>query len=58
LLFGRMLENSTLIKYTLGTRTAAVVFILLVLQLQDPTKLLDELLLNDTKVWKQWKSVI
>ncbi|KAF8123758.1 hypothetical protein EV363DRAFT_1179059 [Boletus edulis] len=58
LLFGGVLENPTLTKYTLGTRTAAVVFILLVLQLQDPTKLLDELLPNDTKVWKQWKTVI
>jgi len=58
LLFGSVLENPTLTKYTLGTRTTAVVFILLVLQLQDPTKLLDELLPNDTKVWKQWKTVI
>ncbi|KAF8123760.1 hypothetical protein EV363DRAFT_1403624 [Boletus edulis] len=58
LLFGRVLENPTLTKYTLGTRTAAEVFMLLVLRLQDPTKLLDELLPNDTKVWKPWKTVI
>ncbi|KAF8546655.1 hypothetical protein OG21DRAFT_1518019 [Imleria badia] len=56
LVFERVLENPTLTKYTLGTRTAAVVFMLLVLQPQDPTGLLDELLPNDTKVWKQWKS--
>ncbi|KAF8439819.1 hypothetical protein L210DRAFT_3402134 [Boletus edulis BED1] len=58
LLFERVLENPSLTKYTLGTRTTAVVFMLLVLQLQDPTKLLDEFLPNDTKVWKQWKTVI
>ncbi|KAH0840280.1 hypothetical protein J3R83DRAFT_1288 [Lanmaoa asiatica] len=58
LLFGRELEKLRLTKYTLGTRTTAVVFMLLVLQLQDPTGLLNELLPNDTKVWKQWKATI
>ena len=58
LLFERVLENPALTKYTLGTRTTAVVFILLVLQLQDPTGLLNELLPNDTKVWRQWKATI
>ena len=58
LLFGGVLENPTLTKYTLGTRTTAVVFMLLVLQLQNPTALLNELLPNDTKVWKQWKATI
>ena len=58
LLFERVLENPTLTKYTLGTRTTAVVFVLLVLQLSDPTGLLNELLPNDTKVWKQWKTTI
>ncbi|KAF8120574.1 hypothetical protein EV363DRAFT_1303002 [Boletus edulis] len=39
--------------------TAVVPFVLLVLQpTQDPTKLLDELLPNDTEVWKRWKGVI
>ena len=57
-LFDRVLENPSLTKYTLGTRTAAVVFILLVLQPQDPTGLLNELLPNDTKVWRQWKETI
>ncbi|KAH0840279.1 hypothetical protein J3R83DRAFT_1287 [Lanmaoa asiatica] len=58
LLSGRVLENLTLKKYTLGTRTTAVVFMLLVLQLQDPTGLLNELLPNDTKVWRRWKESI
>ncbi|KAN0097011.1 hypothetical protein V8E55_001457 [Tylopilus felleus] len=58
MLFEGVLENPTLTKYTLGTRTSAVVFILLVLRPQDPTKLLNELLPNDTKVWKVWKATI
>ena len=58
LLFERVFENPTLTRYTLGTRTTAVVFILLVLQVPDPRRLLDELLPNDTKVWKQWKATI
>ncbi|KAF8123768.1 hypothetical protein EV363DRAFT_1179065, partial [Boletus edulis] len=40
------------------TCTAAVVFMLPVLQPQDPMKLLDEFLPNNNKVWKQWKAVI
>ena len=58
ILFERVLENPTLTKYTLGTRTTAVVFMLLVLQLPDSTGLLNELLPNDTKVWRQWKTTI
>ncbi|KAF8555636.1 hypothetical protein OG21DRAFT_1460662 [Imleria badia] len=58
LVFERVLENPTLTKYTLGTRTTAVVFMLLVLQPQDSTRLLNELLPNDTKVWKQWKATV
>lgn len=58
MLFERVLENPRLTKYTLGTRTTAAVFTLLVLQLQDPTRLLNELLPNDTKVWRHWKAVI
>ncbi|KAF8437288.1 hypothetical protein L210DRAFT_2364543 [Boletus edulis BED1] len=58
LLFQSVLASPTLTKYTLGTRTTAVVFMLLVLQPQDPTKLLNELLPNDTRVWKQWKGTI
>ena len=47
-------------KYTLGTRTSAVVFALLVLkpQDQDPRGLINQLLPNNTKVWKQWKETI
>ena len=45
-------------KYNLGTRTTMVVFVLLVLQPEDPTKILNELLPNDTKVWSEWKETI
>ena len=58
LLFQQVLENPKLAKYTLGTRTTAVVFMLLVLQLRDPTGILNELLPNDTKVWREWKKTI
>ena len=57
-LFDRVLENPSLTKYTLGTHTTAVVFTLLVLRSQNPTGLLNELLPNDTKVWRQWKATI
>ena len=57
-LFDQVLEYPRLTKYTLGTRTSAVVFTLLILQPQDPRGLLNELLPNDTKVWKQWKETI
>ncbi|KAF8120575.1 hypothetical protein EV363DRAFT_1589633 [Boletus edulis] len=59
LLFERAFANPTFTKYTFGTCPTAVVFMLLVLQpTRDPMKLLDELLPNDTKVWKQWKRVV
>ncbi|KAF8555369.1 hypothetical protein OG21DRAFT_1507778 [Imleria badia] len=58
LVFEGVLENPTLAKYTLGTRTAAVTFMLLVLQPHDPAGLLNEFLPNDTKVWRQWKATI
>ncbi|KAF8549367.1 hypothetical protein OG21DRAFT_1515296 [Imleria badia] len=58
LIFESVLENPRLTKYTLGTRTTAAVFMLLVLQPEDPMGLLNELLPNDTKVWKQWKAAI
>ncbi|KAF8546683.1 hypothetical protein OG21DRAFT_1607686 [Imleria badia] len=54
-IFERVFENPMLIKYMLGTCTTAAVFMLLALQPQDPTALLNELLPNDTEVWKQWK---
>ena len=57
-LFEQVFENPRLRKYTLGTRTSAGVFALLVLQPQDPTGLMNQLFPNDTKVWRQWKETI
>ncbi|KAF8550585.1 hypothetical protein OG21DRAFT_1513860 [Imleria badia] len=58
LIFESVLQNPKVTKYTLGTRTTAVVFVLLALKPQDPMAILNELLPNDTKVWKQWKATI
>ncbi|KAI9569294.1 hypothetical protein HD554DRAFT_2020677 [Boletus coccyginus] len=58
ILVNSVLEKPVLTKYTLGTRTTTVVFVLLVLQPSEPIKILDELLPNDTKVWRRWKETI
>ncbi|KAF8549714.1 hypothetical protein OG21DRAFT_1420922 [Imleria badia] len=58
ILLDSVLEKPVLTKYSLGTRTTMVIFVLLVLHPEDPTKILNELLPNDTKVWKQWKETI
>ena len=58
ILLNSVLEKPVLAKYTLGTRTTMVVFVLLVLQPEEPTEILNELLPNDTKVWRQWKESI
>ena len=58
LLFERVLEKPTLTKFTMGTRTVAAVFMLLIVQHQDPAGLLNELLPDDGKVWRHWKATI
>ncbi|KAF9232787.1 hypothetical protein BU15DRAFT_80831 [Melanogaster broomeanus] len=58
ILVNNVLQTPKLTKYILGTRTSMVVFVLLVLQPEDPSRILDELLPNDTKVWTKWKSTI
>ncbi|KAF8549376.1 hypothetical protein OG21DRAFT_1513830 [Imleria badia] len=58
LILESVLQNPKVTKCTFGTRTAAVVFMLLVLKPQDPTALLNELLPNDTEVWQHWKVTI
>ncbi|KAK7470412.1 hypothetical protein VKT23_001838 [Stygiomarasmius scandens] len=42
-------------KYILGTRTAMAVFVVLVLKPKDPLALLNNLIPNDTPVWKSFK---
>ncbi|KAI9056648.1 hypothetical protein FKP32DRAFT_1662340 [Trametes sanguinea] len=53
------LQPEQIKKYRLGTRTATVVFVLLVLSPAPPgaaQKLLNEMLPQDTPVWRQWKN--
>ncbi|EGO02086.1 hypothetical protein SERLA73DRAFT_177821 [Serpula lacrymans var. lacrymans S7.3] len=58
MLIEKILKKPTMRKYQLGTRTSMVVFVILVLGPQEPKKLLEELLPNDTKVWREWKATI
>ena len=58
ILLNSVLEKPVLTKYIFGTRTTMVAFVLLVLQPEEPSKVLNELLPNDTKVWRQWKETI
>ncbi|KAG2343607.1 hypothetical protein BDR05DRAFT_948049 [Suillus weaverae] len=58
LLVDVVLKRPLITKYMLGTRTTMAVFVLLVLNPSDPAKVLDDILPNDTKVWKKWKSII
>ncbi|KAF8439380.1 hypothetical protein L210DRAFT_3542198 [Boletus edulis BED1] len=53
-----VLKNPSLTKYTLTTRTAAVVFALCVLSPENPSKILEAYLPNDTKVWRRWKETV
>ena len=58
ILLDEILEGPSLKKYTLTTRTAAVVFALCVLSPEDPSKILEAYLPNDTKVWRKWKETV
>ncbi|KAG0698696.1 hypothetical protein DFH29DRAFT_940293 [Suillus ampliporus] len=58
LLLDVVLKRPPLTKYMLGTRTAMAVFVLLALKPLHPDKVLDDILPNDTKVWKRWKTTI
>ncbi|EGO20227.1 hypothetical protein SERLADRAFT_452932 [Serpula lacrymans var. lacrymans S7.9] len=60
MLIEKVLNKPPMKKYELGTRTAMVVFVILALgkQLEEPRKLLESLLPNDTKVWKRWKDTV
>ncbi|KAG1735435.1 hypothetical protein EDB19DRAFT_1724415 [Suillus lakei] len=58
LLLDAVLKRPFMTKYMLGTRTTMAVFVLLALTPSDPAKVLDDILPNDTKVWKRWKSII
>lgn len=58
ILLDDVLENPSLTRYFLTTRTSAVIFALCVLSPEDPSKILDAYLPNDTKVWTRWKEKI
>jgi len=58
LLLDVVLQRPTVTKYMLGTRTTMAVFVLLALNPSDLAKVLDDILPNDTKVWRKWKSII
>ena len=58
ILLNEILKEPTMHKYTLPSRTAAVVFALCVLRPGDPSKILDAYLPNDTRVWREWKETI
>ncbi|KAN0101109.1 hypothetical protein V8E55_001093, partial [Tylopilus felleus] len=58
ILLEEILKNPSMKKYILTTRTAAVVFALCVLSPEDPSKILEAYLPNDTKVWKKWKETV
>ncbi|GBE87514.1 hypothetical protein BKA93DRAFT_730116 [Sparassis latifolia] len=54
----QVLDHPSKRKYSLGTRTTAAIFVLLVLDCLHPEKLLDEMLPNDTKAWRIWKEAV
>lgn len=58
ILMKKVLRRPQLTKYVLGTRTSTVVFVLLMLQPEDPKKMINSLLPNDTRAWRKWKDAI
>ena len=58
ILLDEILKKPSLKKYTFTTRGAAVVFSLCVLSPENPSKILEAYLRNDTKVWTTWKETI
>jgi hypothetical protein len=53
----QVFHNPVIKRYQLGTRTAAVVFLVLALQPPDPSKIFDKLL-PDTATWQLWKQAV
>ncbi|KAL1947514.1 hypothetical protein VTO73DRAFT_13238 [Trametes versicolor] len=61
ILMEQILHNPAMRKYTFGTRTSMAVYVLLVLSPAEPEalrKILNDLLPNETQVWKIWKTEI
>ncbi|KAG9310363.1 hypothetical protein JVU11DRAFT_9496 [Chiua virens] len=53
-----ILMGPSLTRYIFTTRTSAIVFALCVLSPGDPSKIFEEYLPNDSRVWKTWKENI
>lgn len=58
ILVEHVLQRPSMRKYSLGTRTTMAVFVLLVLRPAKIAKQLDDIIPNDTKVWRIWKETI
>ncbi|KAH7915519.1 hypothetical protein BJ138DRAFT_1141505 [Hygrophoropsis aurantiaca] len=53
-----VLNKPSMKRYELGTRTMMAVFVTLVLAPSSPIQFLNELLPNDTAVWRIWKGMV
>ena len=51
-----VLQNPVFRRYTLGTRTSAMIFALLALRPKDPAKIMDVVVPNDTPGWRKFKA--
>ncbi|OBZ75301.1 hypothetical protein A0H81_04687 [Grifola frondosa] len=58
LLLNEILGLPKLRKFRLGTRTSAAVFVMLVLRPGKVEQQLDELIPNDTALWRRWKETV
>ncbi|KAI6042769.1 hypothetical protein EDC04DRAFT_2656640 [Pisolithus marmoratus] len=57
-LMKNVLREPRLTKYVLGSRTSMVVFVLLILPPEEPDKIMNSLLPNDTRTWRKWKDAV
>ncbi|KAI6097543.1 hypothetical protein EDD16DRAFT_1482954 [Pisolithus croceorrhizus] len=53
-----VLHKPPLTRYILGTRTSMVIFVLLVLDMDNPKDVMDFLLPPDTRAWQIWKRAV
>ncbi|KAH9949182.1 hypothetical protein B0H21DRAFT_730026 [Amylocystis lapponica] len=58
ILLDGVLKKPSMKKYSLGTRTAMVVFVMLFLRPTSIEKQILEMLPNDTKVWRRWRETL
>ncbi|KAH7919111.1 hypothetical protein BV22DRAFT_1075609 [Leucogyrophana mollusca] len=58
ILMHNVLRDPAVKKYQLGTRTAMAVFAVLILDPADPARVLQDILPNDTKVWRRWRETV